>query len=212
MRSKLNTAIKGVSIPVAFACAISAVMAVASTAAYLTSTSSDVNVFAMGRVQVKLAETSTDRMQERPDGTTVNFYELSPGASISKDPAVTVPQGGEACWVFVKLEESANLDDFITYSVDEGDDAWTQLTDASGNPVAGVFYREVGEGDAGRALPVLKDNKVQVLNTVTWSQLAELEAAIEADPYTSPTLTISAYAVQRAGIDSPIEAWERIAG
>lgn len=209
MRSKLNAAIKGVSIPVAFACAISAVMAVASTAAYLTSTSSDVNVFAMGRVQVELTEADTDGKQEKPDGTTVNFYELSPGAVISKDPQVTVPAGGEACWVFVKLEESANLGSYVSYSVDGG---WTQLADADGNPVAGVFYREVDEGDAGQALPVLANNQVRVSDTVTWSQLAELEAAIEADPGTSPTLTISAFAVQRAGIDSPLKAWERISG
>ena len=78
------------------------------------------NTFTVGDINIGLTETTTD-------------YKMVPGNTIAKDPTVTVKAESEACWLFVKVTESENLDTFITYAIAEG---WTKLQD-------GVYYREV---------------------------------------------------------------------
>ena len=94
---------------------------VGGTLAWLTDQTAEVkNTFTVGDINIGLTETTTD-------------YKMVPGNTIAKDPTVTVKANSEACWLFVKVTESANLDDFITYAIATG---WTELE-------AGVYYREV---------------------------------------------------------------------
>ena len=82
------------------------VVSVGATIAWLTDTTDPVtNTFTVGNIDITLAETKTD-------------FKMVPGNTIDKDPKVTVVGGSEDCWLFVKVEESDNLDDFITYTVD----------------------------------------------------------------------------------------------
>ncbi|MBQ8288412.1 MAG: hypothetical protein IJX76_06540 [Clostridia bacterium] len=171
--------------------------AVGGTLAWLISkTSPVVNTFTYGDINITLEETDP----EGNDDPTDNSYIMVPGNTISKDPLVTVLAGSEACWLFVKVDESDNLGDFIEYTIAEG---WVAL-DETNHP--GVYYREVDAVTEDTEFGVLQDDQVTVLADVTKEMLNGLTAE------TYPTLTFTAYAVQRDGnveaIDTVAEAWE----
>lgn len=165
--------------------------AVGGTLAWLIDkTDSVVNTFTAGDVDIDLKETTTD-------------YKMVPGNTIIKNPIVTVNGGSEACWLFVKVEKSANFDDFMTYEIDNT--WWKQLTNADGTVVEGVYYCEVPATTDGEVSHgVLKDNRVLVKEDVTKAQLN----ALTKDTY--PTLTFTAYAIQKDKIATAAEAWEKI--
>ena len=160
--------------------------AVGGTLAWLTDTTGPVvNTFTVGNIDIDLAETTTD-------------YKMVPGATISKDPKVTVKSGSEACWMFVQVTESDNLGSFISYTVDSN---WTALSG-----VSGVYYREVAAATADVEFSVLTNNQVTVKDTVTKAMMD----AITNQTATAPTLTFKAYAVQKAGVASATEAWAKV--
>ena len=167
-----------------------AACAVAGTLAWLTAKSDTVtNTFTTSGIEVTLTE------------TTGSDYKMVPGYEIAKDPKATVLAGSEECYLFVKLEKSANFDSFLTYGMADG---WTAL-----DGVAGVYYREVASADIGTVYSVLADDKVAVKGTVSVDMMEGLTAA------TYPTLTVSAYASQlykSAGVKfTPAEAWANVA-
>lgn len=160
-------------------------ISVGGTLAWLTATSGPVvNTFTVGDINITLTETTTD-------------YKMVPGNTINKDPKVTVKAGSEACWLFVKIEESTNLDSFITYSVDAG---WTALTG-----VDGVYYREVTATTADTEFYVLASNQVTVKDTVT----KDMMNGLQVQDATQPTLTFTAYAVQKDNVATAADAWAK---
>ena len=167
---------------VACLCVALAVLTIAGTTlAYLTATTGPVtNTFTVGNIDITLTETTTD-------------YKMVPGSTIAKDPKVTVKAGSEACWLFVKVEESTNLDNFITYTIADG---WTALSG-----VNGVYYREVSAAATDTNFSVLAGDQVTVNTTVTKAVMDALTQS------TYPTLTFTAYAVQNAGFDTATAAW-----
>ena len=177
------------SLALLLAIAIVVVGAVAGTVAWLTDkTPSVTNTFTTSDINIELKETK-------------NNFQMIPGWTIAKDPKVTVKAGSEACYLFVKLEESKNFADFMTYEMADG---WEALP---GND--GVYYREVAAATADTTFGVLKDNQVTVKDTVTKAQMN----ALTADTY--PTLTVTAYASQlnkNATTEfGPAAAWANIA-
>lgn len=73
------------------------------TLAWLSdSTDPVINTFTVGDIKIELTETPGE-------------YKIVPGVDIAKDPKVTVEANSEACWLFVKIEESANWTDGLTY-------------------------------------------------------------------------------------------------
>ena len=157
--------------------------AVGGTLAWLTDTTDPVtNTFTVGDIDIDLAES---------DGLDLKMI---PGRTITKDPKVTVKAGSEACWLFVKVERSANFADFLTYEMAEG---WTALDGEDG-----VFWREVGAVTADTFFEVLKGNKVTVQNTVTKEMLQGVKNG-------GPTMTFTAYAVQKEGITTAADAWAK---
>ena len=158
-------------------------LSVAGTYAYLTDkTGPVVNTFTVGNVNIDLTETTTD-------------YKMIPGMTIHKDPMVTVKENSEACWLFVKVEKSANFDDFMTYDMANG---WTKLEE-------GVFYRQVAASAADQDFAVLANDTVSVKSNVT----KDMMDAIENGTAANPTLTFTAYACQYEGI-SPAQAWTAV--
>lgn len=154
--------------------------AIGGTLAWLTDkTDPVVNTFTVGDINIELTETTTN-------------YKMVPGNTISKDPKVTVKANSEACWLFVKVEKSTNFDQYLSYEMADG---WTKLED-------GVYYREVSAITANADFTVLKDNQVQVLDTVTKTML-------EAAKTDAPTLTFTAYAVQKDNVASAADAWAK---
>lgn len=160
--------------------------AVGGTLAWLTDQTGPVtNTFTVGNIDITLAE------------TTGSEYKMIPGNTIGKDPKVTVVAGSEACWLFVKVEESTNFDTFLTYTIATG---WTALTG-----VNGVYYREVDASTTDQAFAVLADDQVTVKNTVTKANMDGLTSS------TLPTLTFTAYAVQEDNIADAATAWAKVA-
>lgn len=162
--------------------------AVGGTIAWLTAkTDPVVNTFTYGKINIALTETKPENKQAT----------IIPGVNISKDPKVTVKAGSEACWMFVKVVEGGTfVADRVTYSIADG---WTAL-DATNYP--GVYYREVNAVTADTDFYVLKDNMVTVSEELTKAEVNGIT--------TQPTLTFTAYAVQKDGIDTAAEAWAKV--
>ena len=159
---------------------------VGGTLAWLTDQTAEVkNTFTVGDINIGLTETTAD-------------YKMVPGNTIAKDPKVTVKAGSEACWLFVKIEESTNLSSYISYTADSG---WTALAG-----VSGVYYREVAASTADQAFNVLANNQVTVKDTVTKAMMDAIEDGAAANP----TLTFTAYACQTDNVTSPADAWAKI--
>lgn len=168
-----------------------------ATFAWLTATSDTVtNTFTYGDINITLKE------------NTGSDYKIIPGVNIAKDPKVTVKAGSEACWLFVKVEE----EDWPTLTYVDGEkpvrkvnydiaDGWTK-GDGTNIP-ANVYYREVAANDANQEFPVLKDNKITVSDTLTKIDIKDILT-------TTPKLSITAYAIQKDGMDTAAKAWAAI--
>ena len=165
------------------------VASIGGTLAWLTSTTEPVvNTFTPSDIDITLTETKSN-------------FKMVPGTTIDKDPVVTVKGGSEACWLFVKVEKSANLSQYIEYSVITGDGGWTALTG-----VDGVYYREVAASASDQSFGILTNDKVTVKKDVTKSMMETLKATTSPLPE-QPTLTFTAYAVQKEGFATPQLAW-----
>lgn len=173
------------------------------TFAWLTQkTAPVINTFTYGDINIGLGE------------TTGSNYKIIPGVNIKKDPKVTVEADSEACWLFVKVEEN-NWPDFkdgtarkVDYAIATG---WTKLTGVEG--VDDVYYREVaatgataqefyvlaGKGTTGD----LVNGVVTVSENLTKTEVNSITAG------TQPTLTFTAYAVQKDGVTSVTDAWAK---
>lgn len=163
--------------------------AVGGTIAWLTATTDPVvNTFTYGKIKIELTETKPENKQAT----------IIPGVNISKDPKVTVIGGSEACWLFVKVaEEGTFVANRVNYSIADG---WTQ-GDGTVIPT-NVYYREVNAVTADTDFYVLKDNMVTVSEELTKAEVNRVA--------TQPTLTFTAYAVQKDGINTAADAWDKV--
>ena len=157
--------------------------AIGGTVAWLTAkTEAVVNTFTYGDINITLAE------------TTGTDYKIIPGKDINKDPKVTVKANSEDCWLFVKVEKAGTfVDGKVTYSIADG---WTALTGQTD-----VYYREVSAATTDTEYYVLEGNKVTVSDTLTKEDIQNI---------TNPTLTFTAYAVQKDGIADAATAWTKV--
>ena len=166
--------------------------AIGGTVAWLTAkTEAVVNTFTYGDINIELTE------------TTGEDYKIIPGVDISKDPKVTVNGGSEDCWLFVKVEEAGTfVEGKVTYSIADG---WTALTGQTG-----VYYREVPAAAADSSFYILAGGTTYPNGVVKVSEnLTKAEVnAITAE--NQPTLTFTAYAVQKDGIDTAADAWAKV--
>ena len=138
-----------------------------------------VNTFTVGNVNIELTE------------TTGTEYKLTPGVALFKNPVVTVKAESESCWLFVKIQKTADFDNFCTFEMQDG---WTALLSNEG-----VYYREVQKASVDRSFDIIKNNSVLVKDTLTEEQL---------DSMSNQTLSFTAYAVQSDGIATPQTAWQ----
>ena len=169
--------------------------AIGGTIAWLvTETDPVVNTFTYGDINITLTETDTGDNDNNPN---TNKYVMVPGHTITKDPKVTFKANSEDAWLFVKLEKTANFDDFMIYEIADG---WTTL-----QGVDVVYYREVSKVAQDTEFTVIKDDTVTVKGEVTKEMLNALDANGESD---YPKLIVTAYAVQKSNINTVAEAWE----
>ena len=164
-------------------------VAAGSTVAWLTATTdSVVNTFTYGDINIELTETKPEGKQAK----------IIPGVNIDKDPKVTVKANSEACYLFVKVVEKGDfVKDKVTYEIASG---WEKLTGVDG--VDDVYYRVVDATTADTSFDVLKDNKVTVSESLTKEDIKDIA--------TQPTLTFTAYAVQKDGINDAATAWAKV--
>lgn len=145
----------------------------------ISSTDPVVNTFTVGNVAISLSE------------TTGSEYKMAPGVEIIKDPAVTVEANSEQCYLYVKLQKSANFDEFCSFDTADG---WTALSQNEG-----VYYRTVEKSGVNRKIKILKNDRIYVDEDLTEE---DLNAITE-----NPALKITAYAIQREGTVSVQDAW-----
>ena len=145
-----------------------------------------VNTFTYGDINITLTETKPVNRQAK----------IIPGVDIEKDPTVTVKANSEACWLFVEVKETGTfVADKVTYAIATG---WTKLTGT--NIPESVYYRAVDAATTDQEFNVLKDNKVTVSSELTKTDIPTAD---------EPTLTFTAYAVQKDGIANAAAAWEK---
>lgn len=173
------------------ALALAVCIGIGGTMAYLTSKPTAlINTFTVGALDITAAEPNWDP----------NDAKIYPGAVIDKDPTVTVTAGSEACYVFIKVDVSADIaavlaENGINYDTTN----WTKLDGVTEN----VYYATVSASDAatGKVLPAL-------FTTVTISGTADNGAIAAA---ASDTITVTAYAIQYAGFESDVlGAWNTV--
>lgn len=171
--------------------------AVGGTIAWLTATTEPVvNTFTYGKIKIDLTE------------TTGTEYKIIPGVNISKDPKVTVKAGSEACWLFVKVGE-ANWPTFtdkdgrkVSYTIATG---WKELPGESG-----VYYREVDAVTADTNFNVLAGDETYHNGVVTVSEGLTKAEVNSVTAENQPKLIFTAYAVQKDGINTAADAWDKV--
>lgn len=205
------------------ACTLAFGCAVGGTMAWLTdSTKQVVNTFTVGDINIGITETGTTEK----DNSLIKSYSYVPGDTLEKDPKVTVSQGSEECYLFVKIEESNNsvtglTGNVLTWSVRDG---WTSYSpkSTSTNPNVHYYYKMVtknntkdqswyilkGKHETNCSDPTSCDCKyangyVTVNKEITKNMVTSLNSA-------KPSLTFTAAAVQSANIASVADAWEEL--
>ena len=155
--------------------------------AWLTASSApSVSEFSVGKIDVTLTDSTNSA-----DNTAV----LIPGTTITRDPRVTVKGGSVDCWLFVRADVVNGAGDCLTWTPAEG---WSRLESEN---AAAVYYREVKASAVDQTFQVVKDGTLTVKSELTRTELANMNA---------PTLSFTAYAVQRAGFDDPAAAWAQV--
>ena len=154
--------------------------------AWLTASSApSVSEFSVGKIDVTLADSTNSA-----DNTAV----LIPGTNIARDPYVTVKGGSVDCWLFVRVDAANGAGNCLNWTSVEG---WSKLESADET----VYYREVEASANDQTFQVVKDGTLTVKSELTRTELASM---------TTPTLSFTAYAFQRAGFDDPAAAWKQI--
>ena len=193
MKKKITVAVLVLALVLCFA--------IGGTLAWLkTETTPVLNTFTYGDINIGLSESDDLDLK------------MIPGNSIKKDPVVTVKEGSEACWLFVEVKESENFDAFMTYAIAEGWTLYNTTTSGSNiqtnNTTADtyVIYREVAKTTRDELFYVLagkegyQNGYVTVNDEVTKDMLNALDKNADGTAKTEetyPTLTFTAYAVQK---------------
>lgn len=165
-------------------------LGVTGTLAYLTAKSDTItNTFTVGNVTISLAETT---------GTS---YKVVPGATVSKDPKVTVASGSEKCYVYVTVENNLVIGTDTVGTLDISATDWT-VVQKTGNK---TLYRYKEVVDASTAAKGL-----QVFTTVSYDGTKITEANI--GTLASKTIAVQAFAHQSENVtqtaaDTAAKGW-----
>ena len=210
-------------IALGLAVALVAAVGVGATVAYLTDSESVANTFTVGNVGIDLYEhdyvpegaaaaagqVGALDMDKEVEGNA--DYKLVPGVKLPKDPAVRVDNGSEECWLFVEVVPGNNTAksgaEFVQWVIDP---AWEQL-EVNGSAVENVFYA-LYDGTEDE-FNVLADKQVTVNPKVVKTDMDAIdgvdvdEDVAAAEVEARPSLSFTAYAVQKAGFGTAEKAW-----
>lgn len=217
-----------VAVSMMIGCAIGGVMAW-----FIDETPAVTNTFTVGNVDIELYESELNADGTLKENTKAyeNSFKMIPGWTNNKDPKAVVSAGSEDCYLFVKVEPSANLGQYISYNVDIYDASsnstgvWTPLEGVQNvyymafdsqnsdavtcvKGVKGTEYPILGAGTLEGTAYQWGDNQVLVKPDVT----KEMMDGLTQNNY--PKLTFTAYAVQLYETNNdaftPAEAWAKI--
>ena len=165
--------------------------AVPVTYSYLTASSETVvNTFAGGAISLTLDEAKVDTdgnpLEDEPR-VQENSYKVLPGATLFKDPTVTVLEGSEVCYVFLYVENPLDEEYFtLDYSED-----WIKVA-STGTKTLYVYQTTVDASDGDVTLsPIF--TTITVSSELTSEQIEEMGEV---------QIKVQAYAVQAQGVDS----------
>lgn len=180
-------------------CAVLLVVAtVMGTLAYLTAqTETITNTFTVGQVALTLDEAPVNKygVVQQGDRVTRNEYMLIPGNTYAKDPTVHVTGGSEDSWILVKVTNGISAleatDNTIAAQIIAK--GWKRV-----DGTTDVFYQEYIKQEANKDYVVFQNFKIaDDANTkAEWANAGEV--------------TVIAYAVQKANVDSAKDAWAKV--
>lgn len=162
---------------------------VGGTLAWITmKTGTVTNTFTAGDIQIALTE--SDNLD----------LKMVPGKTIRKDPKVTVTAGNEACWVFLEVTKTNNVDKYIDYAINTAN--WTPVNETE---TPNVYYKKLSATEAtddDTELTILVEDKVVVKNTLGKSDMAAINS-------NNTSLAFTAYAVQAEISNDAKTAWNQ---
>ncbi len=180
-------------------------VAVGGTLAWLfDKTETITNTFTLGKVDIVLDELSNETGDRITAGG--NQYQLIPGNTYFKDPTVTVKADSEACYLYVKFDDT-NAATYLNYtSTLTVENGWTQ-GDGTAIPT-NVWYREVADTNADQAWVLLAETSDDVMVTVK-TNLTETQISA-ATGNNEPVLAYTAYAIQKANVATAAAGWAEL--
>lgn len=171
---------------------------IGTTLAYFTDTKEVTNNFSSGNVTITLDEAPVDTDGQATAGNrvTANEYKLYPGKEYDKDPTITVAEGSEDCYLFVKVVNGlADLEAAgdTTIAKQMENNGWT-LVEGETN-----VYKQADTYSANETAVVFENFTIDTAETAT--TLAN-----------AGDVVITAYAVQAEGFTSAQAAWDATYG
>ena len=179
-----------------------AVVVTVGTLAYFTDSEKAVNTFTVGSVGITLDETDVDN-----DGSTkANKYHLLPGHIYLKDPTITVDADSSDCYLFVKVVNGIE-------AIEGGTKVAAQMTTLGWKPVEDVANVYVFAKEAKLDKYALSAGaEVEVFKNFTIDGSVDNDTLdnYKTDDNKAATITVTAYAVQKAGFESstPKQIWD----
>lgn len=164
---------------------------VSSSLAWLSAASEPVvNYFSGGTIAIKLDEVPVDTSGKEISGDRVqeNHYKYVAGATLDKDPTVTVLANSEECYVYVCVDNELPSS---LFTLDTNTAAWTYVSSA-GNMTIYRYSTVVESSTSDQAL-------VPVFTQVSIS--ADLTAE-DIEDLGTKTLTVTSFAIQTASLDT----------
>ncbi len=162
------------------------VFLVGGAIAFFTDTDSKTNTFTVGKVDITLTE---------PNWVATNAENLLPGATVTKDPTVTLASDSADAYVFVKVEvpcvgSGNTLRELFTYTTASG---WSELSEAAVACTAGGKATHVYAHTAA----MTKNESATLFSSV---KLDENLTETEAGALTTIEMPINAYAIQKDNV------------
>ena len=206
---------------IAVCAALLVCVTVGATVAWLTSTDKVENTFTTGNVKITLDEADVNEegvrlnTEGKPEGTNgnntladrvqKNDYHLLPGCVYVKDPMVHVDANSEDCFVFVKIENGLEgIEAAPTIKTQIEANGWTAL----GTAYPGVYYKSASD-NAGNTIPqvVQKGDELPVFGSFTIGESVDGDTLAK---YKNAKVTVTAYAIQFANLDTTAEEiWQK---
>ena len=182
---------------------------VLGTVAYLPDDDAAVNTFTVGKVYITLDEKDVDDSTPNADRDTANKYHLLPGQTYVKDPVIHVDAESDACYLFVKVENGiADIETKDTSKTIAAQMAAKGWKSVDGDENLYIFAK----GDNVDKYELYAGANVEVFDSFTVDGDSVDNEML--DKYEGKNITVTAYAVQKAGFENsaPIDIWNATFG